>query len=266
VARIRTIKPEFWQSEKLAAMSEHARLMAIALLNHADDEGYFMANVALVRAACFPFEDDSTKCRRSLDDLSCKGFVTIVDASNKQIGHVNNFLEHQRIDRPKKSTLKDAFIGALAKKPNVLQTKIEIDEASTNARRMIDDASLLEQGTGNREMEQGNGKGEGKERSPSHAMKVANFVSKEFRGTFEKWRKYSAAKGKYVDDIAEEMQVMTLQRAAKSEQDAIEMLRYTMSRNVVGLITTGEHRSDESSSPRQALQNRSRPTLLDSPS
>ncbi len=40
MARIRTIKPTFWTDEDMADISEAACLLAIGLLNYADDEGY----------------------------------------------------------------------------------------------------------------------------------------------------------------------------------------------------------------------------------
>lgn len=155
MARIRTIKPEFWQSEKLAGLSEHARLLAIALLNHADDEGYFMANVALVRASCFPFDDDSRKTIGSLQELSAIGYIAIMDASGKAIGRVTNFLEHQRIDKPAVSKLKTLFDrGSLLETQPKINVVGEFQEASGNNPGRLQEDSRLEQGTG-----KGTGKG-----------------------------------------------------------------------------------------------------------
>ncbi|MCR9206613.1 MAG: hypothetical protein NXI28_00175 [bacterium] len=161
MARIRTIKPEFWQNQELANCSEFARLLAISLLNHSDDEGYFPASVFLVRAACFPFEDSTERVRGAIDELSSIGFVHVVEASNgKEIGHVVNFLAHQRIDRPKKSTLARPFNDAATE----TQAIPAPDSDSGTDRRSVVEASSneqrLEQGTGNREVEQGmEGKG-----------------------------------------------------------------------------------------------------------
>jgi hypothetical protein len=107
--RIRTIKPEFWQNESLAELSEHARLLAIALLNHADDKGYFIASHQLVRAACFPFEEDSRNVLGSLQDLSRIGYIEVRNCDGKQVGRICKFLDHQRIDKPQKSKLIDIF-------------------------------------------------------------------------------------------------------------------------------------------------------------
>jgi hypothetical protein len=109
MARIRTIKPEFWQNETLASLPEHARLLAIALLNHADDAGMFLANAALVRAACFPFEEHSKNVLGSLQELSRIGYIEVRDCDGKQVGKVCKFLEHQRIDKPQKSKLLAVF-------------------------------------------------------------------------------------------------------------------------------------------------------------
>jgi hypothetical protein len=39
--RIRSIKPEFWQSEIMTSIPHFSRLLAIALLNYSDDDGHF---------------------------------------------------------------------------------------------------------------------------------------------------------------------------------------------------------------------------------
>jgi hypothetical protein len=109
MARIRTIKPEFWQNEQLASLTQHARLLAIALLNQSDDKGYFLANHQLVRAACFPFEEDSKNVLGSLQELSRIGYIEVRNCGGKQVGWICKFLDHQRIDKPQKSKLEDVF-------------------------------------------------------------------------------------------------------------------------------------------------------------
>ena len=109
--RIRTLKPEFWMHEGLAKCSEFSRLLAIALLNWADDEGYFMANPILIRGQVFPFEDNSEKVQRSLKDLSRVGWIRLgKDNQQRAVGVVINFPKHQRVDKPKPSTIKPLAI------------------------------------------------------------------------------------------------------------------------------------------------------------
>lgn len=108
--RIRTIKPEFWMHEGLSKCSEFTRLLAIALLNWSDDEGYFMANPILIRGQVFPFEDDSKKVPRSLQELSCVGWIELgIDSQGRSVGRVINFSKHQRVDKPKPSSIKESW-------------------------------------------------------------------------------------------------------------------------------------------------------------
>lgn len=108
--RIRTIKPEFWQDEHLAACSPEARLLAIGLLNVADDEGYFNAHPALIRAAVFPFHD-SMDITALLDELcaagrseKAPGYIELRRTGDGRCyGLIPHFREHQRINRPSPS-------------------------------------------------------------------------------------------------------------------------------------------------------------------
>jgi hypothetical protein len=108
--RIRTIKPEFWQNETIALLPEFTRLMAIALLNYADDHGYFMANHKLIHGNLFPFEDDSKKIPRAIDELSRVDYLQLgIDSKGRQVARVINFTKHQRVDKPKPSIIKEDF-------------------------------------------------------------------------------------------------------------------------------------------------------------
>ena len=106
--RIRTIKPEFWTSETIAPLPDAVKLLAIGLLNYADDEGYFWANPTLIRAALFPFLDESKMILGWLQDLSRVGYIRLGKRSDgdRDVGQVVNFLIYQRIDKPKPSIIK----------------------------------------------------------------------------------------------------------------------------------------------------------------
>ena len=118
----------------MARQDDATKLLALGLLNYADDEGYFYACPSLVRSALRPFDDDSTIVRRSIEKLSKIGFIEVREHSTHgPVGMVLSFADHQRVDRPKASIIKELF-------------------DSTNVRRSIDDQSTLEgKGTGNRE-------------------------------------------------------------------------------------------------------------------
>lgn len=143
--RIRTVKPEFWTDEQMSTRSEYARLLAIALLNYSDDDGYFLANPILIRGACFPFLEDSKKIPRSIQELSEIGFLEIgLLDDGRQVGKIVNFRKHQRIDKPQVSKLKE---------------KSQFQEHSKNDPRILQEPSKIVLGGNGKGME-GEGEGE----------------------------------------------------------------------------------------------------------
>lgn len=104
--RIRTIKPDFWQNEKLSEVSETAHMLAAALINYCDDEGYFNANPRLIKAALFPLRDTSVSIHGALSELSLIGYIRLGSGSDgREYGHIVNFLSHQKINRPTPSKI-----------------------------------------------------------------------------------------------------------------------------------------------------------------
>jgi hypothetical protein len=149
--------------EGLCKCSEFTRLLAIALLNWSDDEGYFMANPILIRGQVFPFEDDSKKIPRSLQELSCVGWIELgIDSQGRSVGKVVNFAKHQRVDKPK---------------PSIIKANLTFQDESKNDLGMILDASWEER------------KGrEGKGNEKAVAITLS-------RGTLEELRNYAVEIG-----------------------------------------------------------------------
>ena len=129
--RIRTVKPEFWVHPVMSRLPYDTRILALGLLNLADDEGYFDADPDYIRGAVL-FREDSSNVRRMLDELSRSEWITLCGTAERPIGRVVNFRKHQRVDRPQPSRLK----------------QYALDESSSNDRRALDDQSTQEQGTG----------------------------------------------------------------------------------------------------------------------
>jgi hypothetical protein len=129
--RIRTVKPEFWAHPVMSRLAYDTRILALGLLNLADDEGYFDADPDYIRGSVL-FREDSSNVRRMLDELSRSEWITLCGRPERPIGRVVNFRKHQRVDRPQPSRLK----------------QYALDESSSNDRRTLDDQSTQEQGTG----------------------------------------------------------------------------------------------------------------------
>jgi hypothetical protein len=106
--RIRTIKPEFWSHPVMSKQSDATKLLAVGLLNLADDEGYLYADPKMVRNALRPMDDDSRITTVSLRELSEIGYLSLRDhPTHGQIGRIESFCKHQVINKPKSSIIKE---------------------------------------------------------------------------------------------------------------------------------------------------------------
>lgn len=82
-------------------------MLAAALLNHADDEGYFNANPGLVKAACCPLREPSVSIQDGLKRLASIGYLRFgAGLDGRRYGHVVTFDDHQRVNRPTASKIK----------------------------------------------------------------------------------------------------------------------------------------------------------------
>lgn len=108
MARIRTIKPDFWRDDGLSKISAEAALLAIGLLNHSDDDGYFNANPKLIEADVFPLRELSGNTTVLLRELWSIGYVALFKGTDgKDYGQIVNFDKHQVINKKNKSKIKD---------------------------------------------------------------------------------------------------------------------------------------------------------------
>lgn len=107
MARIRTIKPEFWRHEQLSDLPEPTHMLAAALLNYADDEGYFNANPKLIKAECCPLREPSVSIHDSLIALAGMRYLVLgKSADGRSYGCIVKFSDHQRVNRPIPSKIK----------------------------------------------------------------------------------------------------------------------------------------------------------------
>jgi hypothetical protein len=103
--RIRTVKPEFWTSEDIAALDWDARLIFIGLWSYVDDNGVGRDVEKLIAADLFPLEDDPretlARLARGLRALVAGGQITRYEVDGKRYLYVNAW-NHQKIDHPSK--------------------------------------------------------------------------------------------------------------------------------------------------------------------
>lgn len=154
--RIRSIKPEFWQSETMSSVDHFSRLMAIALLNLSDDHGYFNATPAVVRGEIFPFEESLANISRALGELSRVGYIVIgTTASGKRVGSVVNFKTHQKVDHPSRLTFD---VDSIIWDGKTVDPSRDSRETSASPREILDQeqgAGSVERGAWSGEKERG---------------------------------------------------------------------------------------------------------------
>lgn len=137
--RIRTIKPEFWESESLGRVSREARLLFIGLFTCCDDSGRARAGSRLLASRLYPYDTDAVKRVPGwLSELEAEKCIRVYQSDGETYLDIPKWLSHQKIDRPSQSKL-PPFARAREDSRNV----------------------ALEQGTGNGNREQG--KEQGKE-------------------------------------------------------------------------------------------------------
>lgn len=225
--RIRTIKPEFWRNKQLANLPEFTRLLAIALLNYSDDEGFFECDEALIRGECFPYEIDVIRITVAVRELSGIGYVVIKEVGDKTIGMVTKFKDHQVVNKPKKSKLKCIFEGETKENTEVR------DEYGTSTVRVPSG----KEGKG-KEVE-GNGK-EPTEKSSS--LSWIDRQTEKFQVHWRRWLEHLKQKNVYMTQIELETALMNLARCYESEEDRVAVIEFSIACRARHLILNGDHK------------------------
>jgi hypothetical protein len=105
MARIRSIKPEFWTSAQIMDCRVAARLLFIGLWNFADDQGRMVYSPRRVKAQIFASDDFSADdIHGMIRELERNNLVRLYDLENTQYLQVTGW-HHQKISHPQKSIL-----------------------------------------------------------------------------------------------------------------------------------------------------------------
>jgi len=151
MARIRSIKPEFWDSEDTANASLRARLLYIAMWNMADDYG--IGDAAPIRLLSFAFPHDDLEVSDIpplCGEIADRFGVVFYRHESRAYYFISNFDKHQRTEKKAKQRtpyphdLKSPAIPAFME--NVSDIPTPSDGSTVTGRRK------KEEGTG----EQGN--------------------------------------------------------------------------------------------------------------
>lgn len=140
MARIRSLKPEFWTDVRLARMPTLSRLVFLCAISMADDEGRIEGDAETIWHFGFPREsvEDVTKALRTL--VECSRIVLYKGPEGVPIMAIPTFRKHQRVDRPY---------------PSKLPPPPTLTPDSTSIRRTIDERSSQDWSGAGSGMEQG---------------------------------------------------------------------------------------------------------------
>lgn len=207
MARIRTIKPEFWTSEQVMECSPIARLLFVGLWNFCDDGGNHSASCRQLKAEVFPGDDITIdEIQNLMDELIDQNLVVRYTADDKIFWHVTGW-HHQKIE--KKNYKHPEFQENLmilpekqAKTQNSTTEPQPIIDQSATIRRPFDDHSTTEGKGRERKGEEGNGEekthtsscvsvknGSGESKSSDAVLKV-----------FDYWRETMSSPKSVLDD------------------------------------------------------------------
>ena len=100
MARIRTIKPEFWTSEQIVECSPIARLLFIGMWNFCDDGGNHPASAKTLKMQIFPGDDIAiSQIEALVAELVAAGLLSEYLAEGRRYWNVTGW-KHQKIERP----------------------------------------------------------------------------------------------------------------------------------------------------------------------
>lgn len=100
MAKIRSIKPSFWEDEKIGSLPVEARLLFIGTWSLADDNGVLRGSPAYLRSQIYPYDEAVTAAdvRRWVSALVEGGMLAPFTYKGENYLVVRHFRNHQKID------------------------------------------------------------------------------------------------------------------------------------------------------------------------
>jgi hypothetical protein len=108
--RIRTVKPEWLDDQRLAKASDAARVMSIALVLLADDYGNGRCDPDVMATRVYPLREMSLdgllsisrKCHSALCELAEMRFAGLYELDGQTYFTIRNWSKHQKVNHPSK--------------------------------------------------------------------------------------------------------------------------------------------------------------------
>lgn len=136
MARIRTIKPKFYDDVKVGRLSRDARYLYIALWVFADDLGVANGDTIWLKSKIFPYDQiQIQQFEKWMNELVTNGFIYLLSYNGERFIYLPNFTRHQVVNRPNYEDLN-------IPKELIDREKKRIIDLSLNNHETITDLSL----------------------------------------------------------------------------------------------------------------------------
>jgi hypothetical protein len=177
MARIRTIKPEFWSSEQIVECSAIARLLFVGMWTFADDRGVIPRRPRTIKMQVFPGDDFSIQqIEEWLNELEGHKLIGRFEHGGDEFYAITGW-RHQKIERP---TYKYPEPPA----------QLRFGDYSPRTRRHVNDTSPPD----------GNGmEGNGRECNTADIVEHSTSTRRFVRPTIEEVGEYCRERGSKVD-------------------------------------------------------------------
>jgi hypothetical protein len=129
MARIRTIKPDYWTDEAVVELEFWERLLFIGLWNFADDQGFLLYSPKRIKMQVFPADDvDVSRGLARLLEVSLLEAFDVLSTPGAVLLRVKGWDKHQRVSNP-----------AIARfHPADLQERSDLPESSVGLARALE--------------------------------------------------------------------------------------------------------------------------------
>lgn len=104
MARIRTIKPDFFADEKISKLKRDVRMLFVGLWVFSDDYGTVRSNPVWIKSNVFPYDEElrTQDVRTWLDALVKARMLEPFEYNGEGFYNIRTFGSHQKVDKPSK--------------------------------------------------------------------------------------------------------------------------------------------------------------------
>lgn len=207
MARIRTIKPEFWEDEKIGKLPLQARLLYIGTWNIADDNGVLRGNIAWIKSQVFPYDENLRigEVKGWIDALVKARMLIPFLYREESYYVIRTFRSHQRIDTRYSNELipNEILTEILPHDETTTSTQRDHDECTTSTRR--DHSETTTRPQRDHDVGSGSGNGNGNIKENTNSDELVSKKDAAIAATNERKKAFEQSLVPYVDLYGSEM-------------------------------------------------------------